>query len=175
MELHIDPVDLNLLLTDLASSLQPAIRENKNKFVIDNPEKFGVIETDVAKLRQVLLNIITNANKFTQNGKITIYGGTEQRDENRYATIHVKDTGIGIEADDLDVLFHDFSQVDQSRNRRYEGTGLGLAISQRYCKLLGGEITVESTPGEGSIFTVHIPSANNKEKHEGLILASNDG
>lgn len=175
MELYIDPVDLNLLLGDIASTLQPAIRENNNKLVIKDPDNFGIFETDVAKLRQVLFNIIGNANKFTNGGEITISGGVEKIGQDEFAKIHIRDTGIGIEPEYIDTLFNDFTQIDQSRNRRYEGTGLGLAISQRFCKLLGGEITVESTPGEGSVFTVYLPNAKNKEKQDGMFLLSNNG
>lgn len=173
MELYIDPVDIRLLLSDIASTLQPAIRKNENKLTIKNPEKFGVIDTDVAKLRQVLFNIINNANKFTHGGSITISGSVEKVGDDVFARIHVQDTGIGIKQENIDNLFNDFSQVDQSRNRRYEGTGLGLALSQRFCKLLGGYISVDSTPGEGSIFTIHIPDAGNaKDEQEGMVLVS---
>ncbi|WP_455198144.1 PhnD/SsuA/transferrin family substrate-binding protein [Kaarinaea lacus] len=174
MEVHIDPIVLHLLIEDIASSLQPAIRENNNKLVIKDSEKLGIIETDVAKVRQILLNIISNANKFTNGGEITISGKIEEDGENRYARIHVRDTGIGIEDEDIQTLFSDFSQVDQSRTRKYEGSGLGLAISQRYCKLLGGEIAVDSTPGEGSMFTIFLPDANNEDSQEGLLNISSN-
>lgn len=172
MEVHIDPVDLNQLLVDVASSLQPAIRENNNRLVIQHPDKFGVLETDVAKLRQVLFHLVSNANKFTSGGEITITGGVENIGEDTFAKIHVRDTGIGIAPENIASLFNDFTQIDQSRNRQFEGTGLGLAISQRFCKLLGGEITVESTPGEGSVFSVYLPDASNNEQQDGIVFVS---
>jgi len=169
MEIHNDPIDLGELLGDIASAIQPAIRGNNNRLTIKDKGNFGIIETDAAKLRQVFLNIINNANKFTKDGEITIYGGVEKDGDDIFARIHIRDTGIGIEHKHIESLFSDFSQVDTSRNRKYEGTGLGLSISQRFCKLLGGNISVESTPGEGSIFTIFLPDANNK-KQEGVFL-----
>lgn len=174
MDIHIDPVDLGLLLGDIASSMQPAIRENNNKLLINDSEKFGVIETDVAKLRQVLYNIINNANKFTKNGTITIYGRIKNVGDDKFASIHIQDTGIGIEPEHLKSLFNDFSQVEESRNRKYEGSGLGLAISQRFCKLLGGKITVESSPDKGSIFTVFLPDANNSGQDDMITFSGNN-
>jgi signal transduction histidine kinase/ABC-type phosphate/phosphonate transport system substrate-binding protein len=175
MEVYIDPVNLNKMLNDIASSLQPAIRTNNNKLIINTDENLGLFETDAGKVRQVLFNLINNANKFTNNGEINIYGQLEKRNNKEFARIEIHDTGIGIEAANIPKLFNNFSQLDQSRNRQFEGTGLGLAISQRFCQLLGGEITVESEVGKGSTFTVHLPNATNTDEDEdGITLLSNN-
>jgi signal transduction histidine kinase/ABC-type phosphate/phosphonate transport system substrate-binding protein len=174
MEIYIDPVNLNNLLNDIAGSMQPTIRTNNNKLIINTDKNFGLFETDVSKVRQVLVNLINNANKFTHNGEINIYGQLEKIDNKEFARIEIHDTGIGIEAEDIPKLFSNFSQLDQSRNRRFEGTGLGLAISQRFCQLLGGEITVESEVGKGSTFIVHLPNAaNTDDTEDGINLMSN--
>ena len=98
-------------------------------------------------------------------------GKTESQNGNEILIIEVQDAGIGIEAENIPKLFKDFSQVDQSRSRKFEGTGLGLAISQRFCGLMGGEITVISTPGKGSIFTIRLPDPAN-QNNEGIVLFS---
>lgn len=172
MEVFYDPINIKEVLSDVASTLQPSIRENKNKLTtsyVDNLEKF---ETDHGKLRQILLNLIGNANKFTHGGEISVNGNIETQNGNKTLIIDIQDTGIGIEADNIPKLFNHFSQVDQSRNRKFEGTGLGLAISQRFCNLLGGEITVKSTLGGGSTFTIHLPDPANLNS-EGIVLFSN--
>ena len=172
MEVFYDPINIIEVLSDVASTLQPSIRENKNKLITDYADNFGTFETDHGKLRQILLNLIGNANKFTHGGKIYVSGRIETKNENETLIIDIRDTGIGIEAKNISKLFNDFTQVDQSRNRKFQGTGLGLAISQRFCKLLGGEITVKSTPGKGSTFTIHLPDPSN-QKDEGIVLFSN--
>jgi signal transduction histidine kinase len=173
MEVFYDPVNLEDVLQDIASTMQPAIRKNKNKLTIHHPDEFGSFETDYAKFRQILLNLISNANKFTHGGEININGKIENRNGTDYVIIDIRDTGIGIAPENIKELFRDFSQIDQSRNRKFEGTGLGLAISQRFCKLLGGEITVESTPGKGSVFTVILPDAATLgNENEGIALFS---
>lgn len=171
MEVFNDPVNMEQLLTDVASTLQPSIRDSKNKLIINKSDNLGVFETDHGKIRQILFNLIGNANKFTNGGQIHVSGNIENRNGNEFLTIKIQDTGIGIEAENISKLFDDFSQIDQSRNRKFEGTGLGLAISQRFCRLMGGEITVESTPGKGSTFTITLPSAANRAE-EGIVLFS---
>jgi signal transduction histidine kinase/ABC-type phosphate/phosphonate transport system substrate-binding protein len=174
MEVIIDPVNMEQLLSDVASTLQPSIRDKKNKLIIKNADNFGVFETDHGKIRQILFNLINNANKFTNGGQIIVSGKIEKQDENEFLTIDIQDTGIGINAENIPRLFNDFSQVDQERNRKFGGTGLGLAISQRFCKLMGGEITVKSEPNEGSTFTINLPGASNKSD-EGIVLFSKEG
>ena len=105
-------------------------------------------------MRQILLNLVSNAIKFTRNGQIRI---RVRRDGEHHLDISVRDTGIGIPADKLAVIFLPFTQVDPSTTRRYEGSGLGLAISRRLAELMGGTLSVESSPGRGSTFTLRLP------------------
>jgi signal transduction histidine kinase len=144
-------------ITDgIASTVTPLMRKNLNRFEI-HAAVSGYVLVDPVKFRQCLLNLLSNACKFTEHGLITL--SVERREEEGRETFcwSVSDTGIGIAADDIRLLFQPFSQVDSSSTRRHGGTGLGLAISQRLCQLMGGRITVESTPGQGSTFTIYMP------------------
>jgi signal transduction histidine kinase len=109
------------------------------------------------RLRQALLNLMSNANKFTEKGTITIAARQGQEHGHDSITISVADTGIGMTAEQMGRLFQEFSQADISTTRKYGGTGLGLAISKRFCQMMGGDITVESKPGRGSTFTIRLP------------------
>jgi len=107
----------------------------------------------------MLLNLVSNSNKFAENGAITIRAERCSELSREWITVAVADTGIGMSSEELGRLFQEFSQADASTTRRYGGTGLGLAISRRLCRLMGGDIDVTSAPGEGSTFTVRLPSA----------------
>jgi signal transduction histidine kinase len=109
------------------------------------------------QLRQALLNLLSNANKFTDHGTITIGARQREEDDRDWVTISVADTGIGMTTEQMGKLFQEFSQADASTTRKYGGTGLGLAISKRFCQMMGGDITVESEPGRGSTFTIRLP------------------
>jgi signal transduction histidine kinase len=109
------------------------------------------------RLRQALLNLMSDANKFTDHGSITIDARQAQENGRDWVTIAVADTGIGMTAEQMGKLFQEFSQADASTTRKYGGTGLGLAISKRFCQMMGGDITVKSEPGMGSVFTVRLP------------------
>jgi adenylate cyclase len=154
LELHLEEVGLAALSQDVAATAQPLAAKNGNRLIVDCPGDIGSIRSDVTRLRQIVLNLLSNACKFTERGEVRLGIG---RDSERI-TITVADTGIGMTAEQLDKLFQEFSQADSSTTRRYGGTGLGLAISRRLARLMGGDITVESTPGEGSTFTVWLPA-----------------
>jgi signal transduction histidine kinase len=109
------------------------------------------------RLRQALLNLMSNANKFTERGTITVHARQGQENGRDWVTIAVADTGIGMTPEQMGKLFQEFSQADASTTRKYGGTGLGLAISKRFCQMMGGDITVESEPGRGSTFTIRLP------------------
>jgi signal transduction histidine kinase len=116
------------------------------------------MRSDSTKLRQVLLNLLSNAAKFTDRGRIIISVAREMRSGSGWIVIRVRDTGIGMTAEQTSRLFEDFMQADTSTTRRYGGTGLGLAISQRFCRMMGGVITAESEPSRGSTFIVSLPA-----------------
>ena len=109
------------------------------------------------RLRQALLNLMSNANKFTEHGTISVDARQRQENGRDWVTIAVADTGIGMTPEQMGKLFQEFSQADASTTRKYGGTGLGLAISKRFCEMMGGDITVESKPGRGSTFTIRLP------------------
>ena len=109
------------------------------------------------RLRQALLNLASNANKFTERGTVTMAADRREEEGREWITISVSDTGIGMTSEQIGKLFQEFSQADASTTRKYGGTGLGLAISRRFCQMMGGDITVKSEPGRGSTFTIRLP------------------
>lgn len=157
-DLHMQRVSARALISDL-SVIEPLAKKNNNRFVVESGEEDYETEVDPIRFRQSLLNLLSNACKFTENGTVTLK--IEERIENQKAWVcwTVKDTGPGIAREDLGKLFKSFSQVDSSATRKHGGTGLGLAISQRFCELMGGRISVESEPGAGSAFTIHLPES----------------
>ena len=153
MELHLESFPLAPLIEDVAKTIEPMAAKNGNRIVVDCPPDLGTIHADQIRFRQTLLNLVSNANKFTEKGTVTIAAQTG-RD---WITIAVADTGIGMTEEQMGRLFQEFSQADASTTRKYGGTGLGLAISRHFCRMMGGDITVESRPGEGSTFTIRLP------------------
>jgi signal transduction histidine kinase len=119
--------------------------------------EIGTLHADQMRLRQALLNLMSNANKFTDHGTITIDARQRQEGSRDWVTIAVADTGIGMTPEQMGKLFQEFSQADASTTRKYGGTGLGLAISKRFCQMMGGDITVDSEVGRGSSFTIRLP------------------
>lgn len=119
---------------------------------------FDQFQADVTKLRQSLLNLLSNAAKFTEGGCIQLDLSCQLSDEQEWLSIRVIDSGIGMSEEQMGRLFEAFTQADASTTRRYGGTGLGLALSRRFCQMMGGDITVESIPGQGSTFTIRLPS-----------------
>jgi signal transduction histidine kinase len=116
------------------------------------------MRADVTKVRQTLFNLLSNAAKFTQKGRIDLVITRESRDRSEWITFRVTDTGIGMTPEQLGKLFHSFAQADASTTRKYGGTGLGLAISRRFCQMMGGDITVSSEPGRGTTFIASLPA-----------------
>jgi signal transduction histidine kinase len=134
--------------------------------VIKRPEQLGQITTDATKLRQVVLNLLSNAAKFTEAGVVTLSARREVSPAGDWIEIAVQDTGIGIAKHDLSKLFQDFGQATADTSNKYGGTGLGLAVSQKLCALMGGAITVSSELGRGSCFTVRVPAVLVIEENE---------
>jgi signal transduction histidine kinase len=164
---NIDPQNVDLLLE--AFELQPFVAEvadtcrslvinNGNEFNIEYGESLGVVTADPTRLRQALLNLLSNAGKFTKRGAVTLSVSREQRGDGDWLVLAVRDTGIGISREHLARLFTAFNQAEASTSSRYGGTGLGLALSQSLCRAMHGEITVESELGRGSCFTIEIPA-----------------
>jgi signal transduction histidine kinase/DNA-binding response OmpR family regulator len=158
MDVYLEPIDMNSLLDEIASSARPLIEKNKNNFVIQQINDLGVLHSDSTKVRQILLNLLSNAAKFTDAGTITL--AVERKHDQAGEQFHFRviDTGIGITSDQLNQLFQPFTQADASTTRKYGGTGLGLVLSRRLSELLGGAISVESTIGMGSCFEFSLPA-----------------
>ncbi|HHJ15235.1 MAG TPA: response regulator [Gammaproteobacteria bacterium] len=158
METFAEDADIDALIDQVAGTAQPLMGKNGNKLVIERGEQLGTAHQDVTKLRQSLLNLLSNAAKFTHRGTVTlsVQRSTEQGKD--WLTFAVRDTGIGIPADKIDHVFKEFSQADNSTTRNYGGTGLGLPISRRFCQMMGGDLTLQSRPGEGSTFTIRVPA-----------------
>ncbi len=156
MELHLEPVSVQSMIRDVASTVEPLARRNGNRLVIHEGYR-GVVHLDALKFRQSLLNLLSNACKFTENGTVELEVETRPDSQGSWLEWRVRDSGIGIAPADTSKLFQAFSQVDSSATRKFGGTGLGLAISQRFCQLMGGEITVQSECGKGSTFTISVP------------------
>jgi adenylate cyclase len=157
MELQLESFALAPLIANVVKTIEPLAAKNANQLTVHCGPEIGTLHADQMRLRQALLNLMSNANKFTDHGTITI--DTRQREEEGrdWITIAVADTGIGMTAEQMGKLFQEFSQADASTTRKYGGTGLGLAISKRFCQMMGGDITVESAPGRGSTFTIRLP------------------
>ena len=163
MEVHIDKVELGCLIREIADTVLPLVHSGGNRLTLKLDEELGAIHTDGIKLRQSLLNLLSNAAKFTTNGEITLRARQVVANGRSRAEISVQDTGIGIAPEDMDRLFLEFTQADQSWTRQYGGTGLGLAISRRFCRMLGGDILVTSQPGAGSTFSIFLPDQKLRE------------
>ncbi|WP_219209507.1 ATP-binding protein [Variovorax boronicumulans] len=153
MELHVESFDLAELLDQVVSTTQPLVAVNRNSLQVYRAPGLGPLQSDLTKLRQVLINLVSNAAKFTSDGAIVIAaaGGLDARGEPT-VVFEVSDTGIGMTPSQLGRLFQPFVQADAETTRKYGGTGLGLAISRRLCRLLGGDVSAISTPGTGSLF-----------------------
>jgi signal transduction histidine kinase len=154
----IDRFDVARLIAEVQAVVQPLIARNGNTLVVEHGADMGAMTSDPTKLRQNLLNLLGNAAKFTRAGTITLAARRLGRGGADWLEFKVSDTGIGMTKDQLGRLFEVFSQAEASTARDYGGTGLGLAIIRRYCRLLGGDVTVESVPGAGSTFTILLPA-----------------
>ncbi|MGH6981858.1 MAG: ATP-binding response regulator, partial [Stellaceae bacterium] len=154
LELHDEDIDLDILIRDLSAAAQPLAAKNGNRLTVDCAKDIGTIRADSMRLRQILLNLLSNACKFTDKGSVTL---TVSRDGER-VRFAVADTGIGMTPEQMSRLFQEFTQADSSTTRKYGGTGLGLAITDRLCAMMGGSIAVDSKPGVGTTFAVLLPA-----------------
>jgi signal transduction histidine kinase len=157
MELQLEPFALAPLIANVVKTIEPLAVKNGNQVAVQCDGEIGTMHADQMRLRQALLNLLSNANKFTEKGTITIAARQGQENGHDWIVLAVADTGIGMTAEQMARLFQEFSQADASTTRKYGGTGLGLAISKRFCQMMGGDITVESEPGRGSTFSIRLP------------------
>jgi signal transduction histidine kinase/DNA-binding response OmpR family regulator len=158
MQLYLETFDLQTLVTEVASTIAPLVEKRKNTLAVTCSPAIGSMYGDATKIRQTLLNLLSNASKFTENGRIELRIDREVSDNQVWVVMQVTDTGIGMDEEQLGKLFRAFTQADASTSSKFGGTGLGLAISKQFAEMMGGEIAVKSAPGAGSTFTVRVPA-----------------
>jgi signal transduction histidine kinase len=157
MELALSSFALAPLVADVVKTIEPLAAKSSNKVAAHCDGGIAAMHADPMRLRQALLNLMSNANKFTEHGTISIDARQGQDSDRDWITIAVADTGIGMTPEQMGKLFQEFSQASSTTASKYGGTGLGLAISRRFCQMMGGDLTVESAPGKGSTFTIRLP------------------
>jgi PAS domain S-box-containing protein len=169
MELYLETFDLVPLIKDVVETVRPLVVKNGNTIQVDYPADLGILHGDPIKVRQILLNLLNNAAKFTKRGAITLAVTREMvTGDTDWVHFCVTDTGIGMTPEQMHTLFQPFIQADDSTTRQYGGSGLGLAICQRLCQMMGGDISVESTLGQGSSFTVRLPATVSSDQTESM-------
>src|SRR5258706_8984654 len=158
MELFLETFEVRTLVDEVRATIHPLIEKNGNVLELDCPPDVDGMHADVTRVRQILFNLLSNASKFTEGGTVRLQLRREEADDGDTVVFRVTDTGIGMTEEQLGKLFQAFSQADASTSRKYGGTGLGLVICRRFAQMMGGDVSVESTMGEGSIFTVRLPA-----------------
>jgi signal transduction histidine kinase len=160
-KLEFNPQSLQLapLINDVVDTARQLAEQNKNRLVVETQENLGALTVDPMRLRQILLNLFSNACKFTKQGKVTLRARRVLADGRDWIDLAVADTGIGMTAEQQGKLFEEFVQAHASTAQRFGGTGLGLAITRKLARMMGGNVTVTSEPGKGSVFTVRLPAS----------------
>jgi signal transduction histidine kinase len=153
-------VELAPLINEVVGTVRQFAEQNNNRLTAEAPGDLGSLSVDPMRLRQILFNLLSNACKFTKGGKVNLKARrlVEGRD---WIEIAVADTGIGMTPEQQVKLFEEFTQADRTTAQRFGGTGLGLAISRKLARMMGGDVTVASEPGKGSVFTVRLPGGGN--------------
>ena len=158
LELSPDLVTLAPLITEVVDTARPLAEQNNNRLVVKSQENLGSLTVDPMRLRQILLNLLSNACKFTKQGEVTLLA-RKVIDQGNWIEFAVSDTGIGMTPEQQAKLFEEFTQADSSTARQYGGTGLGLAITRKLARMMGGDVTLTSEAGKGSTFTVRLPAS----------------
>ena len=156
LELNPEPVNLARLIDEVIGTAGQLAEKNKNRLVVEAQENLGPLTTDPMRLKQILLNLLSNACKFTKEGEVALRV-RHVADGRDWIELAVADTGIGLTTEQQAKLFQEFTQANSLTARRYGGTGLGLALSRKLARMMGGDVTVASEPGKGSVFTVRLP------------------
>jgi signal transduction histidine kinase len=158
MTLYLEEFEVEKLVSEAEPIVKPLMDKNANSLVVECDPAVGTMRADQTKLRQALFNLLSNAAKFTDHGTITLRVAREEGEGRREDVVFtVTDTGIGMSEELMGRLFQSFEQADASTTKKYGGTGLGLAISRHFCRMMGGDITLASTLGNGSTFTITLP------------------
>ena len=158
IEFYLEDFAVEDVIDDVAMTVQPVVEKKNNKFVLELAENLGSMRADVTRVRQIIVNLLSNSAKFTEDGTITLKALRFDKDGTDWVELAVIDTGIGMNEEQIANIFSEFTQADITTTRKYGGTGLGLPISRYFCQMMGGDIIVTSTVGEGSNFTVHLPA-----------------
>ncbi len=158
MELFLEDFDVAKMINEIASTISPLVEKNANTLQIELGPGLGVMHADQTKVRQSLFNLLSNAAKFTHEGLVTLDARRQRMDGSEWIVFRMSDTGIGMSPEQILKLFQDFTQADASTTRKFGGTGLGLALTRRFCQMMGGDVTVRSVPGEGSVFSITLPA-----------------
>ncbi|MCI0506669.1 MAG: ATP-binding protein [Gammaproteobacteria bacterium] len=168
MQISCEEFLINELVDSVIAIIEPLAEKNGNRIKVDYQTDLFVMMSDAVKVKQILMNLVSNANKFTRNGIVSIIISSVS--ENGVACLNflVKDSGIGIEPDLLDRIFEPFEQADLSLTRQYQGTGLGLTITKHFCEMLGGTISIASSPGQGSSCSVNLPVHNTQSNKNNI-------
>lgn len=170
MELYVETFDVSTMLREVVSTIEPLVQKNQNRLEVSCPQDIGTIRADLTKVRQSLFNLISNAAKFTENGRISLAVEREPQG-GEWIVFRVSDTGIGMTEAQTARVFQAFAQADASTTRKYGGTGLGLAITKRFCEMMGGTISLASVLGQGTTFTIRLPVAPVAEQTTGNMPA----
>ncbi|MDX6272654.1 MAG: hypothetical protein QOD28_3877 [Acidobacteriota bacterium] len=157
-ELYLESFDLDALVGELESTIKPLAVKNNNTLVVHAADGLGTMRADLTKVRQSLLNLLSNACKFTKAGTVTLEVARREADGREWINFSVRDSGIGITKEQMNKLFQPFSQADASTTREFGGTGLGLVITKKFCEMMGGTMGVQSVRGEGSTFLITLPA-----------------
>jgi len=158
MDLFLERFGIDDMLEQVVSTVRPLVEKNANEFVVEVTDALGEMHSDVTRIRQILLNLLSNAAKFTESGTITLSVARVASPSGDEVIFAVRDTGIGMTDEQAGRIFEAFAQAEASTTSKFGGTGLGLAISRKFCQMMGGDIDVSSVPGEGSSFTVRVPA-----------------
>src|SRR5256884_5519649 len=170
MDMHVETFAIAPLVDDVVATIGPAAAKNANEIIVHCPPDTGDMHADQTRIRQALLNLVSNANKFTEHGRVTVDVARVTDRGRAEITMSVADTGIGMSPGQVGRLFQEFVQADSSTTRKYGGTGLGLAISRRFCQMMGGDIAVQSELGKGSTFTIRLPARIEAAQPSGPLL-----
>ncbi len=157
MSLALEAVDVSDVLREVVATAMPLAEKSGSRLLLNCADGVGIVRTDPLRLKQVVLNLVGNACKFTKSGKVRVSARRDGNGAGQRLVVAIADTGIGMTAEQVDRLFQEFSQANAQTAREYGGTGLGLVISRRLARLMGGDINVDSRPGEGSTFTLWLP------------------
>ena len=163
MELYIETFDVSSLVEDVINTISPLVGKNNNQLIVNCDSEIGSMDGDIVKVRQSLLNLLSNACKFSKESEILLSVNRYESQQKPWIRFQVKDYGIGMTPEQIDKLFQAFTQADYSTTRKYGGTGLGLTITKKFCQMMGGDVRVESEFGRGSNFMIELPILTSKQ------------